>query len=82
MGFIWLTCGLLTAWLLYHDKEKIPVVKAILVVLFGFLSLIVWALFHLGHTINNPMAKKEIKLEIVGRIKEKQSEKAISKKYK
>jgi hypothetical protein len=75
MGLIWLAAGLLTAWLMYHDKEKIPVVKAILITLFGWLSLIIWGLFHLGYTINNPMTKREVKLEIVGRVKEKATDK-------
>ena len=56
---------------MYHDKEKIPVVKAIFVTIFGALSLIVWSLFNLGYALVNPLYQKEIKLEIVGRIKEK-----------
>ena len=56
---LWIACGLLTAWLMYHKKEEIPVVKSILVALFGVFSLIVWALFNLGYKINNPMIKQE-----------------------
>ena len=70
-GLIWWACGLATAWLMYHDKEKIPVVKAILVTFFGILSLIVWSLFNLGYAIVNPLYRKEVRLEIVGRVKEK-----------
>jgi hypothetical protein len=60
MEFTWFICGLLTAWLMYHDKEKIPVVKSIFVVFFGLLSLVVWILFHLGYAINNPMYKQNV----------------------
>jgi hypothetical protein len=55
---IWLIAGLATAWLMYHDKPKIPVVKAILIVICGWIGLIVWALFNLGYAINNPTVKK------------------------
>lgn len=71
----WWACGLLTAWLMYHDKEKIPVVKAILVTFFGFFSLIIWSLFNLGYTITNPMAKRTVNMEIIGKIKERKKEK-------
>lgn len=74
MGLIWLTLGVLTAWLMYHDKEKIPVVKAILVTIFGVFSLIVWSLFNLGYAINNPMQRRNVNLEVVGRIKETKKE--------
>lgn len=67
---LWWVCGLLTAWLMYHDKEKIPVVKAIFVTFFGTLSLIVWSLFNLGYSIVNPLYKRTVNMEIVGRIKE------------
>ena len=61
---LWICAGLVTAWLMYHDKKEIPVVKAILVSLLGIVSLVVWGLYNIGYKLNNPMIKAEPQIAI------------------
>ena len=55
---LWILAGLFTTYLIYRNKENVPVFKAVLVTLFGWLSLIVWVIANIGKSVPNPFYKK------------------------
>ena len=57
-NLFWLVSGLFTVYLMYGKKEEIPILKALLVTLFGTLSLVVWVLFNISKKIPNPLIKR------------------------
>jgi len=57
-GIVWFVCGLLTVYAMYGDKKEIPALKAVLVALFGFVSLFIWLLFNLNKNIKNPFGRE------------------------
>lgn len=54
---LWVLAGLLTTWLMYGKKEHVPVFKAALVTVFGWLSLLVWVVANVGKSVPNPFFK-------------------------
>jgi len=50
---LWFIAGLGTAYLMYGEKDKLPLLKVILVILFGGASFVVWILFNLGTEVDN-----------------------------
>lgn len=59
LEFLYFVAGLLTAYLMYGSKERIPVFKALIVILFGYFSLFVWCIGNFGSSIQNPPHKKD-----------------------
>jgi hypothetical protein len=56
---LWILAGLLTVWLMYGRKEHVPVWKALVVAVFGWLSLIVWCVANIGKSVPNPFYKEK-----------------------
>lgn len=71
---LWFGFGVLTAWLMYGTKEKIPVVKTVCVILFGMISFFIWMLFNLTTEVNNWV------LDFFPRKKEDKNDKKRSKR--
>ena len=51
---LWILAGLLTVWLMYGQKESVPVFKAIVIAIFGLVSLFVWCVANVGKSVPNP----------------------------
>ncbi len=60
---LWILAGLLTVWLMYGRKENVPVGKALLVALFGWLSLLVWVVANIGKSVPNPFYKRAVEAD-------------------
>lgn len=52
-----LACGIFTVYLMYGKKDEIPVFKAVLITMFGWISLVIWCIANINKKIPNPFIK-------------------------